>query len=475
MIYEVFLLIVPFCVTPYVSRTLGAASSGQYSYVLSIVTYFVQLSTLGFDKYAQRLVAFHQDKCEDQKRDFWEILICKAASSFLCFVIYVLFIYSGFLNDKYLVLSLILSMNILSVGIDIAFFFQGNENFKTLMFRNILIKSIGFCAIFYFVKDEKSVNIYAAIQSIIILGSNISLWWYIPKSFYNIHFNELDFPRHFKPAFLLFIPTMAVSVYTCLDKTLIGLITQDDAENGYYEYSEKLVKMALIVITALGTVMIPRNSKLLANNNFEELNKNISLAIKFVFFLGLPMCLGLIAISDNLIPWYLGNEYMKAISMVKILSPIIVIIGISNVLGMQYLIPLKRDKEFTIAILIGAISNFTLNLILIPNYKSTGACISTVISELIVTIIMFFLVYKELNIKYQCSALKVWKNIVSSSIMYIVVFSFGNTLSSNFINTILLIAIGGLIYYVILLWLKDEILLKISKKLYNKFKNIFKV
>lgn len=474
MIYEVFLLIVPFCVTPYVSRTLGAASSGQYSYILSIVTYFVQLATLGFDKYAQRLVASHQDKCEDQKRDFWEILICKLASTLLCFAIYILFTYSGFLNDKYLVLSLILSINILSVGIDITFFFQGNENFKILMFRNILIKSIGFCAIFYFVKDERSVNIYATIQSIIILVSNISLWWYIPKSFYTIRFNELGFAKHFKPALLLFIPTMAISVYTCLDKTLIGLITQDDAENGYYDYSEKLVKMALIVITALGTVMIPRNSKLLANNNFEELNKNISLAIKFVFFLGLPMCLGLIGISDNLIPWYLGNEYMKAVSMVKILSPIIVIIGISNVLGMQYLIPLKRDKEFTIAIVIGAISNLVLNLILIPTYKSTGACISTVIAELIVTIIMMFVVNKEINIKYQCSALKIWKNIISSSIMFIVVYSCGNKLSSNLINTITLIATGCLVYCTFLLWLKDEIVLKILKNLYDKFKNILK-
>ena len=398
LIYEIFILIVPVAITPYVSRVLGEEGSGQYSYIYSIVTYFTLFAALGFGKYAQRLVAQHQCDKYKQSVDFWEVILARLVSVLMAIFVYIVLMKLEVYGEKYNILVLIFTINIIAVAFDITFFFQGNEEFKIMVFRNIVVKTIGFICIFIFVKSSQDLWKYTLIQSLMIVLSNLSLWMYLPRYLEKISWHDIHPIQHIVPTLFLFLPTIAVSIYTSLDKTLIGLITKDDAENGNYEYAEKIVKMALTVITSLGTVMIPRNSQQFANGKFESVKKNIENSLRFVMLAGIPMMLGLMAVADNMIPWYLGGGYDKAANLIKILSPIIVIIGFSNVLGLQYLLPSGADKEFTIAIITGAVTNFILNCILIRYTGSYGAAVATVIAESVVTIVMFGYVKEKIHI-----------------------------------------------------------------------------
>ena len=415
LLYEVFLLIVPIAVTPYVARVLGEVGSGQYSYTYSLATYFTLIASLGFTYYAQRLIASHQgDKCQ-QTIDFWEVVIARCVPAVITLIIYFLLLSFGIYDTKYSVLMLVLSINIFAVPFDISFFFQGNEEFGKIVLRNIVIKSASILCIFLFVKDKTDLGLYALIQSGTILLSNISLWVYIPKYLVRISIRTLHPLKHIVPTIRLFLPTIATSVYTSLDKTLIGIITKNDAENGNYEYAEKLIKMVLTILTSLGTVMSPRNSKKFADGDIEGVERNISATSNFVFFLGVPLMFGIIAVADNLIPWYLGVGYNKAANIMKILAPIVLIIGLSNVFGRQFLIPSNQDKKFTTAIVAGAGANFTLNIFLIPEFGSYGAAAATVFAELTVTCVMLIFVRK--NIKINVLIRNSWKYWLSGVIM----------------------------------------------------------
>lgn len=479
LIYQIFLLIVPIAVTPYVSRILGSDGSGKYSFAYSIITYFTLFGALGFNTYAQREIAKHQDDKHKQSVIFWEIFIARLFPVVITLVVYFSMVSSNLFGRDTHKLMIILSINLVAIIFDITFFFQANEEFGIIVFTNLVIKLIGISCIFIFVKDSNDLWIYTLIQSLIVFCSFLVLWMNLPHKITKIEKKELHIFKHFAPTLLLFLPTIATSVYTSLDKTLIGLLIDgtttnsngiivniSDVENGNYEYAEKLVKMSMTFLTAFGIVMIPRNTKLYAEGNMEDVKRNVYSTCKFVFALGIPIMFGIIAVSDNAIPWYLGNDYIKAPQIMKILSPLVIIIGISNVIGLQFMIPTGKDKKFTIAIVMGACINLILNLILIPRMLSYGASLATVVAELLVTSLMLYFVRKEIklsNIIKEC-----WKYIMYGIIMFIPVYFLGQKLSSSIGNSIIIVLTGLSIYIVELIIFKDSTVII----LYNKIKNI---
>jgi O-antigen/teichoic acid export membrane protein len=267
-----------------------------------------------------------------------------------------------------------------------------------------------------------------------------------------------------------------------LDRTLIGVLVPgevtrtldngttivqkiSDVENGFYEQSEKIVKLSMTVFTSLTTVLVTRNSSDIAEGNMDSFKRNINGAIRFLFFLGCPIMFGISAIAQNLTPWFFGEGYEKTPFLIMIFSPIIVIIGLSNVLGRQYLIPLKRDRDFTIAICVGAGVNLLLNIFLIPRIMSYGAAWASVIAEITVTAVMWRMASKD--IKVGRIILQSWKEICSGMIMFIVVYLTQIVMTPSMLHTVLLICEGGIVYFLLLVILKDE-LLKMFFTMINK-------
>ncbi len=467
LIYQLFLIIVPLAVTPYVARVLGADGSGQYSFTFSICTYFTLVAALGFGYYAQREIAKNHDDSEKQSAVFWEVIIARLIPVAVTIIVYLTLLLTNVYEARYNSLMWILSIDVIAVAFDISFFFQGNEEFGKIVLRNVLIKTASIVCIFVFVKKESDLGLYALIQSLSVILSNVSLWLYLPKLLKKVSIKDIKPLRHLLPTLILFLPTIATSVYTTLDKTLIGLITGLDSENGNYEYAEKLVKMALVVITSLGAVLIPRNSQKFADGDMEGVRQNIYKSARFVFFVGVPLMLGMIAVSDNLIPWYLGEGYDKAINLIKLLSPIIVIIGLSNVFGLQYLIPSGNDKKFTIAIVSGAIINLSLNLLLIYYWQSYGAAVATIIAETIVTGVMLFFIRKD--IKFVKILISSWKYVLSGAVMFVSCFFVGRMLNPSILNTFLIVLLGVAVYSVMIILLRDSFVLDALRKITGKF------
>ena len=241
---------------------------------------------------------------------------------------------------------------------------------------------------------------------------------------------------------------------------MIGLITGSSLQNGYYEQAEKISKISLTIITALGTVMGPRIAFSYAQNNIELLKKYMYMSYRFVWFLSMPCMFGLMAIASNFVPWFLGDEYIPVVPLVSVMSALIVIIGLSNTTGVQYLIPTNQQKKFTLTVVSGAITNFVFNLIFIVKFGALGASIATLIAEFVVTMTQFICIRKQLDVKFIFSMSL--KYLFAGLIMGICVFLVGIKLPPTIVNTIFLILVGAVVYIMILLIFRDSIIVELG-------------
>ena len=454
--YQILVLIVPLITTPYISRVLGAKGVGTFSYTNSIVQYFILFGCIGLNLYGQREIAYVQHEKKKRDKVFWELLILRIITISVALLVYFFTLVS---HGEYSSIFFIMCLDILASMIDISWFFQGIEDFKKIVIRNFMVKIIGVLLIFLFVKSSNDLYLYVICQSTTLFLGNLSMWVYVPKLIGKSELKKLNVKKHIKPTMVLFLPQIATSVYTVLDKTMIGLLTGIEEEVAYYEQGQKIVKIVMTLVTSLGTVMMPRVANLYKQNQYEQVKSYLLKSFRFVFFLSFPMMYGLIAISSNLVPWFFGSGYDKVIPNMMVIAPILVIIALSNIMGTQYLLPIGRQKEYTLSVVIGCIVNFSMNLMLIPRFLSIGAAIATVIAELSVTGVQIYCIKEDFNFRQI-----VKENIhyiVSSFVMFFITYFLARYLSPSIMNTFLCVILGGIIYLVILIIMKDDILFEV--------------
>lgn len=458
LIYQLLVMFIPLLTTPYLSRVLGSENIGIYSYTLSITTYFILFGSLGVSMYGQREIAYNQDNKYKVSKIFKEIFFLRLITLLFSIIIfYVVFC----LNGEYKIYYFIFLFEIIATIFDISWFFQGIEEFKKTVIRNILVKLISLFCIFTFVKTNMDLDKYILIYVLSILFGNLSLWIYVPKYIVKVRFKDLNIFKHFRPTIAIFIPQIAIQIYTVLDKTMLGTIIIDKSEVGYYEQAQKIIKLLMAIATSLGTVMMPRIANTFAKGDFKKLKEYMNNSFCFIALLTYPLMFGIISISYKFVPLFFGEGFDKVAPLICIISPIIVFIGLSNVTGTQYLLPTNQHKKFTLSVVCGALINFFLNLILIKKFNSIGASLATVIAEFFVVVIQFYLIRNEIKI---INIIKLsYKYFISSIIMFIVSVLVGNYINNYLLSIIIQVICSGIIYFIALIILKDKYLMQTLK------------
>ena len=189
LIYQVLVLVLPIITTPYISRVLGAERVGIYSFTISIVTYFTIFGSLGVAMYGQREIAYARDNKTKRKRAFIEIVIFRFITMVIALLVYVL-TYAA--NGEYQKYFQILILYLISFAFDISWFFQGMEEFKKTVTRNVVVRTLSVACIFIFVKSTEDLEKYLLIYSLADLIGNISLWLYLPKYFKGIQIKHIN-------------------------------------------------------------------------------------------------------------------------------------------------------------------------------------------------------------------------------------------------------------------------------------------
>lgn len=441
IIYQILTLIIPLITAPYLARTLGASGIGTYSYTYSIVNYFMLLTLLGVNNYGNRTIAIIRNDKQLLSKKFWSIYIIQLFMGIVMSVLYITYIFM--FNSEYILVSMIELLFILSSILDINWFFFGIENFKATITRNSIVKICSIIFIFLFVKTPEDVWKYVLIMSSMTLLSQLLLWNYLRKYVHIIKIKWTDIKENLKPDLILFIPVIALSIYKMMDKIMLGMLSSI-SEVGFYENAEKIINIPLTLVSALGTVMLPRISNVIANGNIKKAKEYLEKSIIFVMFLSLAMSAGVIAVGREFAPIFFGIEFEKSGTLIILLATTLPITSFANVLRTQYFIPQEKDNIYIYSVICGATINFIINFILIPKLNSIGACIGTIMAEASVLLYQIMAIKNELPIKKYLKYIGIFT--LKALIMLVIVYTIGFFKFNVYIKIMIQIITGIALY-----------------------------
>lgn len=464
-IYQLLLIIIPLITLPYLSRVLGAEGIGLYSYNNSIVSYFGLFAALGTGTFGSREIAYRQDDREGYSKAFWEIFFLRVVFTSVSTLVYIVFVLCFAKNKTVL---LILLPTILNTILDISWFWTGLEKFPDLAFRCILVKLIYLPLIFCFVKSPDDVYVYIAIEVIISVASCIVLWGGVGR--FLVKVSNINPFLHFRSVLALFLPSLAIQLYTVLDKTMIGLFSSGSyVENGYYEQAQGIIRSCMILVSSMVAIMSPVIAQCYAKDEREDMRFYLYRSYRVVWMIALILAVGVSVISSTLIPLFFGPGFEKVSLLIKLCSPLFIIIGLSNVTGLQFFVPCNRIKEHTASLLTGACVNLLLNLYFIPRFQSTGAAFASVIAETCVTVTQFVFVFRMKELKISKVLTSSIKYLISAAITFVFGIIMISSMKTSWVSIILSCVCMLAVYFLVLILLRDSLVLYfINNKLLHR-------
>ena len=457
-------MLFPLITFPYVCRVIEADGIGQINFFQSIISYISLFTCLGIPMYAIREIARDRSDVVQMNRTAMEILLLHSMLTLVGYAIVAILCLTVPQIQVNIPLFLILSLTIFFTAIGCEWFYQGIEDFKYITIRGLIIKTVSVVLLFVFVKSKTDLLYYGCYTVFGVLGGNIFNFFRLRKYIHreNIIFSELHIKRHIKPVLKVFSFSVVTSIYLQLNTVLLGFLKNALAV-GYFAAATKVMQMLLTMSVCLGSVMMPRASHLIAENKEDEFNRLIQKSYDFTLAIALPITIGLIFCAPSLITALCGVKFEHSILPSQIIAPIILMVAISNVFGIQVLFPKGKINIVTLSCGIGAVADLILNLCLIPFFSYIGTSIAYLGAEVATTVSMYFIGRKYIPIIY-------FKKSHLTYALGCIVMAFalyGISLLQLPTLTILLLqgCCGVLAYFIILCICKDEMLVQILSKI----------
>lgn len=379
-------IVFPLITFPYTARVLGPAVKGEYDYVYAIVSYFILFANLGFPIYGIREISKRRDSRNELSETVSAIFTTNLVSVSIALLLYVvLFI---FMPDDERLLFAVVGISIMMSCIQFDWFYQGVEDFKYITIRSLTVKTLSIIALFCFVRTKEDLIAYALISVIGEFGNNIFNLLRISK-YADLRISFKNCVTHVRGASALFLGTVAVSLYTQLNTVMLGILDTKESV-GYFTAGNKMVHLILSVITAMLATIIPRISYQLGSGKEEEGIKLQNKVFKLTLYIVYPLMVIMFFLAGDIIVILAGDQYLPAIPALKILSLLVIIIPLSNFLGLQVLFPIKKEIYGTYAVVAGAIANIMLNYMLVVNFSYVGISLAVVVSEFVVTYVHYY-------------------------------------------------------------------------------------
>ena len=462
ILYQLVKLFLPLFLVSYTYAHLGPSTLGINDYAANISSWFILLGVLGVNTYGNREIAKVRDNKERLSKEFYEILLMQIINMSIALVLYVGYTLL-FVKENQIIYFLI-CLSILASVFDISWFYYGVEDFGIVSLRNIIVKIVSVLLIFAFVKKPADLWMFTLINSLSDLIGQLITFLGLKKYINKTKVSVKDaYKNHLAGTFALFIPTVAINIYTLLDQTLLGTMVEDKGQLNLYKTSVSFVKMFLYFVTSIGSVVMPRIANLFVKNkDHSEVNRYINMTFKLAIILSIPIFVALEVVSGSFFPWYTKDEYMYVIPLVRLVSPIIIFISLSNVFGTQYLVPVGRNSEYTKSIIAGALINLIINLYAIPRWQAAGACVASVCAEFTVTFVQWLYIRKDVEIHSMSSFIK---SLISAIVMGVIIYFIGNAMGARIITNLVQAIVGMMVYVAMLLVLKEETV----RNLYNKY------
>ncbi|WP_312078136.1 oligosaccharide flippase family protein [Chryseobacterium sp.] len=469
LIRTILTALIGFFTMPFVNKTLGVESVGKYEYINSVISYFVLFSALGIPMYGIREIAKVREKEIERSLVSIELLIILLLTSIIAYLVVfgVLLNLEQFRNYHSLILIICPTIFLTNMGAE--WFFQAMEDQLYITIRFVIVKIITLIMLFSIIDDPDDYLKYAFVMLVSTVGSNVFNFIYIKKyiKIKHISWSQISIKRHFKGITTIFLATVSVSIYLQLDNTLLGIYGGDEAV-GIYAVANKLVRFAILFVTTLGSVMLPRLSLLYSNCDYDQYYEYLEKALKYILFFSLPVCCMIFSLSKEVISLVGGTEFLRAVVPMKILSLLIILIGLAYFFAFMILYPQGREKIYTVIVMISAFVSVLLNIIFIPKYYEISTSLVSVFVETIGVVLLMFFARKTLR--------KIGFFSISNCNYFVaVVIQFGVFFLVSLLNldNLLMIIVGSILslisYFVVLILFNDYIIVDVVSKLKVKF------
>ncbi len=460
-------LLFPLITFPYVSRVLQVEKLGEYNFANSVISYFVLLAGLGISSYAVREGAKlreDKDKFNFFTSSVFTINVLSTVISYIC-LFGCLWILESL--HKYSMLILVFSIQIIFITIGVEWVYSIYEEYLYITLRGILFKILSIIFLFIFVKTEEDVIAYAGITVFASVGSNllnfINLKRYCKLSLVDLKLCYV----HLKPILTLFASSVAVMIYVYSDTTMLGLM-KGDYEVGIYSVSTKIYTIMKSMLSSVIIVSIPRVSLYYGTNQTQKFNNTVQKIYDTLMVLVIPIVLGIFILSERIVVFISGKEYLRSISSLRILSIALIFCISGWIFNQCILLPSGKEKIILKATAYSAGLNIGLNFILIPYMSENATAFTTVVSEAVMMIICVHYGSKisEVKVLNRNILTSVFACIVMTSVCVILNKFFSEIFNIQVI--IVIVLISAIVYGVLLLLMKNEILWDIVRKIMRR-------
>lgn len=454
--------IFPLITFPYVSRILGPEGLGRVNFGSSVVAYFVVIASIGIPFYGTREVARYREDKEKLRSLVLELLSINLISILVAYAL--LFIAVAlipqFREDAALIAILSLAIGFTAIGME--WLFQGLEQYVYITIRSFVFQLLALVLLFVLVHGPRDVLAYAGLTTLAAVGSNVVNFISAFKYFGGRRRVPLRLGRHLRPIFTMFGMNVAISVYLNLNAVMLGFFSGNSAV-GFYSVPLKIVNIVQSVVGSFAAVMMPRSSFYIQNKQSKEFERLVSFAFRFLITLGVPCVIGLIGLSDSIILLFAGESFAPSAGVLCVTSANILIVGLSNLFGIQILIPNGKEKITFYSVVLGAVVDLCLNFLLMPRWAEMGAAISIAVTELSITLFQAFFCRGYIKTLVGDSH-KLLPCLVGNVFIIAVLFCFRFFPIPMVLRTVVsvLVSAGG---YALILWImKDELFEKVVGK-----------
>ena len=446
-------IIFPLITFPYISRVLLVEGSGKVAFATSVVTYFTMFASLGIPTYGVRACAIVRDNKEKLSKTVQELLIISGGTTLLTYIVFgiSLFVIPEFAQERTLLLIVGLGIGLNTIGVQ--WLYNALEQYSYITTCSILFKVIGMILMFLLVKESSDYQIYGGVYVIASFGSYVLNFICLRKLVTFQKTGTYQFKQHLKHIMVFFAMSAGASIYLNLDVVMLRFLQSNEAV-GYYNAGIKVKTVLVTCVTSLGTVLLPRLSYYIETADKKAFQLMVGKAFRFVFVAASAVTVYFSIFARESILLLSGEAFLPAVGPMMILMPTVLLIGLSNVTGIQILTPNGREREVMYSIWGGAILDFVLNLIVIPKFSANGAALSTLLAEGMVLLLQCWFL-RDVLWSY-IRQVQCWKIVIALAVASVMTIPVKIWIDSGVFVTLLVSAIvffGG--YAVVLLLLKE--------------------
>ncbi|MBQ7175105.1 MAG: oligosaccharide flippase family protein [Lachnospiraceae bacterium] len=459
--------IFPLITFPYVSRILQPEGLGKVSFATSLITYFNMFAQLGIPTYGIRACARVRDDREMLSRTVQEIFLINLIMSVAAYVLLglVLLTVPRLQGEK--LLYIIVSLGIFFNTIGMEWLYKALEQYTYITVRSIAFKIVAIIAMFMLVHAKKDYVIYGAITILAASASSIFNFAYAGHFVDRKPCDGLDLKKHLKPVLVFFGMSCATTIYLHLDTLMLGFM-KSDVDVGYYHTAVRIKTILVSVVTSLGAVLLPRCSYYVENSMMEEFRRICRKALNFVWILATPLMVYFILYAAQGIRFLSGSAYGGSVVPMQIIMPTLLFIGLSNILGIQVLIPLGKERVVLMSEIAGAVVDMIINLLLIPRYASAGAAFGTTIAEAVVLGIQCWALRD--TVPDLLKPIRWWKTLVSVLVASAACWWVQYLPLGTFLTLVISAALFFGVYGLLMLLFKEQMTVELTEQVLEKLK-----